>query len=60
MEAIDLFVVVMAGMSLGGLAAAIARETSERESYCWEYLALWAASIALLCFIVRIMGAAEA
>ncbi|WP_439373309.1 hypothetical protein [Bradyrhizobium sp. DASA03120] len=60
MEGIDLFAGVIAGMTLGGLAAAIARETSERELSCWEYLALWAASITLLCFIVRIMGAAEA
>ncbi|GLR89957.1 hypothetical protein GCM10007857_66710 [Bradyrhizobium iriomotense] len=59
MKGIDLFIIVLAGLTLGGLAAAIARETFERELRWWEYLALWAASIALLCCIVRIMGVAE-
>ncbi|WFU39836.1 hypothetical protein QA640_36775 [Bradyrhizobium sp. CB82] len=56
MKDIDMFVTVIAGMTLGGLAATIARETSERELSWWHYLALWAASIALLCVIVRIAG----
>lgn len=56
MECIDLFLIVMAGMTLGGLAAAIARETSERQLCWWEHVALWAASIALLCFIAHNMS----
>lgn len=60
MEGIDLFVLVMAGMTLGGLAAAIAREGSEREFCWWKHLALWAAAIALLCIIAHKIVEAEA
>ncbi|WP_445219917.1 hypothetical protein ACKWRH_07190 [Bradyrhizobium sp. Pa8] len=56
MEGIDLLSIVMAGMTLGGLAAAIARETYERQLCWWEHVALWAASIALLCFIAYNMS----
>lgn len=60
MEGIDLFVLVMAGMTLGGVAAAIAREESESEFCWWKHLALWAASVALLCIIAHQMVEAEA
>ncbi|WP_161491286.1 MULTISPECIES: hypothetical protein [Bradyrhizobium] len=56
MEGFDLFSMVMAGVSLGGLAAVIARDTSGRELPWWKHLALWAASIALLCFIAYKMS----